>query len=105
MQGSTISSENVSELKQIWTVPITGGGTFGNYASTPIVLDGVVFTQEPHVQREGDRPRERQGHLEAEFDSSSVGPNGVAVADGPSTAPTADSVFALDAKTGDSSGR
>ena len=41
-----IDSSNVDELGIAWTVPIKGGGTFGNYASTPIVADGAVYMQD-----------------------------------------------------------
>ena len=44
--SSKIDSGNVDQLGIAWTVPIKGGGTFGNYASTPIVADGVVYTQD-----------------------------------------------------------
>ena len=43
---SEIDSGNVDDLGVAWTVPIKGGGTFGNYASTPIIADGVVYTQD-----------------------------------------------------------
>src|SRR6266446_2023984 len=36
---SKINSGNVNQLGVAWTIPIKGGGTFGNYASTPIVAD------------------------------------------------------------------
>src|SRR5580765_6706155 len=39
---SKIDSGNVDQLGVAWTIPIKGGGTFGNYASTPIVADGVA---------------------------------------------------------------
>ena len=44
--SSKIDSGNVDQLGIAWTVPIKGGGTFGNYASTPIIADGVVYTQD-----------------------------------------------------------
>ena len=43
---SKIDSSNVEQLGVAWTIPIKGGGTFGNYASTPIIADGVVYTQD-----------------------------------------------------------
>ena len=101
MQGSTISSENVSELGEAWTVPITGGGTFGNYASTPIVLDGVVFTQDLTSNVKAIDLESGEVLWEKKYDSPSVGPNGVAVADGRVYGATQDSAFALDAATGD----
>ena len=55
-------------------MPITGGGTFGNYASTPIVLDGVVFTQDLTSNVQGDRPRERRGAVGEEVRLAVHGP-------------------------------
>src|SRR3954466_6018335 len=43
---SKIDSGNVDQLGVAWTVPIQRAGTFGNYASTPIVADGVAYTQD-----------------------------------------------------------
>ena len=101
VQGSNISSENVSELAEAWTVPITGAGTFGNYASTPIVLDGVVFTQDLTSNVKAIDLESGEVLWEKKYDSPSTGPNGVAVADGRVYGATQDSAFALDAASGD----
>src|SRR3954467_2909582 len=42
---SKIDSGNVDQLGVAWTIPIKGGGPFGNSPSAPIVADGVVYTQ------------------------------------------------------------
>jgi glucose dehydrogenase len=49
--GSTITSANVSGLKQAWTFHITGTaaagiGAFGALAANPIVVNGVVYIQD-----------------------------------------------------------
>ena len=49
--GSTITSANVSGLKQAWTFHITGPaaagvGTDGALAANPIVVNGVVYIQD-----------------------------------------------------------
>ncbi len=99
--GSDISKATVSGLQPGWKVPIKGTGTFGSYASTPIILDGVVYTQDLRSNVQAIDEASGKVLWTHDFDSSSVGPNGVAVADGRVYGATADSAFALDAKTGD----
>ncbi len=82
-------------------MPITGAGTFGNYASTPIVLDGVVFTQDLTSNVKAIDLESGEVLWEKKYDSPSTGPNGVAVADGRVYGATQDSAFALDAASGD----
>jgi hypothetical protein len=73
--SSTISSTNVSELKQAWTFKLTGMaaagvGTFkdalGSLAANPVVVNGVVYLQDleqrqttsglgSHIKRSGLR--------------------------------------------------
>ena len=38
-----INSSNVSKLGVAWTVPIKAAGVFGGYATTPVVVGGVVY--------------------------------------------------------------
>jgi glucose dehydrogenase len=54
--GSTITSANVSRLKQAWTFHITGTtaagvGPFGALAANPIVVNGVVYIQGSRLER------------------------------------------------------
>jgi outer membrane protein assembly factor BamB len=99
--GSDIAKATVSGLQPAWKVPIKGTGTFGSYASTPIILDGVVYTQDLRSNVQAIDEASGKVLWTHDFDSSSVGPNGVAVADGRVYGATANSAFALDAKTGD----
>ena len=41
-----IKSSNVATLKKAWSLPIRATGTFGTYATTPIVVAGTVYTQD-----------------------------------------------------------
>jgi outer membrane protein assembly factor BamB len=98
--GSDIAKATVSGLQPSWSVPIKGTGAFGAYASTPIILDGVVYTQDLRSNVQAIDEASGKVLWTHSFDSPSVGPNGVAVADGRVYGATADSAFALDAKTG-----
>src|SRR5689334_19647903 len=41
-----INSSTVTKLHPIWRFKIPGSGPFGNFASTPIVENGVVYFQD-----------------------------------------------------------
>jgi glucose dehydrogenase len=76
---SEIDSGNVNELGVAWTVPIKGGGTFGNYASTPIVADGVVSTQDLTSNVKAIDLESGEVKWSKDYNSPNVGPNGVAI--------------------------
>src|SRR4051794_40255533 len=44
--GGPIDSSSVGQLGLAWTVPIKGSGSFGAYATTPVVSNGVIYTQD-----------------------------------------------------------
>jgi outer membrane protein assembly factor BamB len=43
---STINSNNVNTLKQVWSYNITGIGDFGGAATNPLILDSKVYFQD-----------------------------------------------------------
>ena len=98
---SEIDSGNVADLGVAWTVPIKGGGTFGNYASTPIIADGVVYTQDLTSNVKAIDLETGEVKWAKDYNSPSVGPNGVAVGYGKVYGATSDFAFALDIETGD----
>ncbi|HEV2856944.1 MAG TPA: PQQ-binding-like beta-propeller repeat protein [Solirubrobacterales bacterium] len=97
---SPIYSGNVNRLKVAWSIPIAGKGANGSYASTPAIVNGVVYSQdlESNVQaidlESGDVLWEKM------YESPSHGPNGLAIADGRVYGATASEAFALDQKSG-----
>jgi glucose dehydrogenase len=105
---STISSANVSRLKQAWTFKLSGTaaagvGRSGSLAANPIVERGVVYLQD--LDSNVYALALRSGKLEWEYacnapERSGPGPNGVAVVDGRVYGETPTSVFALSAATG-----
>jgi outer membrane protein assembly factor BamB len=98
--SSDIDSGNVEELGVAWTIPITGGGTFGNYASTPIVADGVVYTQDLTSNVKAIDLESGEVKWSKDYDSPSVGPNGVTIGYDKIYGATIDFAFALDKDTG-----
>jgi hypothetical protein len=41
---SEINSGNVSQLKEAWSIPVEGQGIYGSYASTPLIINGVIYS-------------------------------------------------------------
>lgn len=95
-----INASNVAKLHPIWRFKIPGSGVFGNYASTPVVQDGVVYLQD--LNSNVYAVDELTGKLKWEhrFNSPSIGPNGVAVGYGHVYGATEKFVFALNPANG-----
>lgn len=106
--GSTISSANVSKLKEAWSFRLAspasaGVGDTGSFAAAPVVVNGVVYIQDLYCNvyavslATGKLDWE---HTVNKQEVTGPGPNGVAVADGVVFGDTPSTVFALNAKTG-----
>jgi len=95
-----INASNVATLKRKWSFKIPGSGPFGNFATTPIVLDGVVYFQD--LNSNVYAVDEQTGALKWKhrFGSASIGPNGVSYGYGHLYGATEKFAFALDPKTG-----
>jgi len=95
-----IDRSNVSSLEQAWTLPAEAQSTYGAYAASPVISNGVVYMQdlESRVQAIDLASGEVQWSWESE--SATQGPNGVVVADGMVFGATASQAFALDQETG-----
>jgi outer membrane protein assembly factor BamB len=92
---SRIDASNVASLRVAWTVPLRG-----TYAATPIVADGVAYTEDLMsniyaIDLASGRLRWRRDYKVAD-----TGPNGVNVADGRVFAIGPGAAIALDAATG-----
>jgi outer membrane protein assembly factor BamB len=98
--GGPINASNVSTLGVAWTVPITAKGAFGGYSATPVVVQGVVYTQDLASNVEAIDLKSGKVLWRHRFNSANEGPNGVNVANGTVYGATADSAFALKAATG-----
>src|ERR1700722_2004687 len=106
--GSTITSANVSGLKQAWTFHITGpaaagGGSDGALSANPIVVNGVVYIQD--LDANVYALTLATGKLKWEYQlntpmKTGPGPDGVAVAGGTVYGISPTTVFALNARTG-----
>jgi outer membrane protein assembly factor BamB len=95
-----INRKNVSELGLAWSVPSKAQSTYGAYATTPAISNGVVYVQdlESTVQAISLDTGEVQWTWRSE--APTQGPNGVVVADGKVFGATSTEAFALDQETG-----
>ncbi|HEY2314819.1 MAG TPA: PQQ-binding-like beta-propeller repeat protein [Streptosporangiaceae bacterium] len=106
--GSTITSANVSGLRQAWTLHITGPaaagvGSSGALAANPVVVNGVVYIQD--LDANVYALALATGKLKWEYQlntpmKTGPGPDGVAVAGGTVYGISPTTVFALNAGTG-----
>jgi alcohol dehydrogenase (cytochrome c) len=100
--ASSLTSANVSKLGVAWTVPLTmsTAHTDGAYATTPVIVNGVVYTQDLDSDVFAISLATGKVLWAHDYNSPDGGPNGVNVADGVVYAATATAAVALDAATG-----
>lgn len=97
---SKIDSGNVAQLEEAWSIPVKGTGVYGSYASTPVIANGVVYSQDLESNVEAVDLESGEVLWTKKWESVSHGPNGLAVADGHVYGATASEAFALDQETG-----
>jgi outer membrane protein assembly factor BamB len=100
---SSITAANVAHLGVAWTSPITASGTFGGYASTPIIAGDTVYVQQLDSSVEALALSDGAQKWRHTFpDQPNLGPNGVTLGYGEVFGGTSDYAFALDQATGKS---
>ena len=100
--ASAITSSNVSKLGVAWTVPLTipTARTDGAYASTPVIVNGVVYVQDLESDVMAISLATGKVLWRHDYNSPNGGPDGVSVAGGVVYAATNSAAVALDAATG-----
>jgi alcohol dehydrogenase (cytochrome c) len=103
--NSTITSHNVTKLRQAWSAYFSGGSVsgYGLLAAGPIVSNGVVYLQDLNANVYALALRTGQLKWEYKVDQpeqSGPGPDGVAVANGIVYGDSSSAAFALSAATG-----
>src|SRR5215472_14945153 len=96
--ASAINSSNVSKLGVAWTVPIEAA--YGRYATTPVVVNGVVYTQDLESNVMAIELATGKVLWRHTYSSTNGGPDGVNVVGGTVYAATNRSAVALSAATG-----
>jgi outer membrane protein assembly factor BamB len=96
----TIDGSNVNQLKVAWSLPLEAESSFGAYSSAPIVVNGVIYSQdlESNVQAIGLESGEVL--WSKSYEEADEGPNGLVVAGGAVLGATPKAAFGLDQKTG-----
>jgi outer membrane protein assembly factor BamB len=98
--GGPINASNVSTLGVAWTLPITAHSAFGAYATTPVVANGVLYTQDLASNVQAINFTSGKVIWTHKYNSPNEGPNGVTFANGNLYGATQRAAFALDAATG-----
>jgi alcohol dehydrogenase (cytochrome c) len=94
--ASPITSHNVSTLGVAWTVPVKALG----YATTPVVVNGVVYTQDAESNVMAIQLATGKVLWTHDYNSPNGDPDGVNVANGVVYTATNHAAVALDAATG-----
>jgi outer membrane protein assembly factor BamB len=84
-----------------WTDPINASGSFGAYATTPVVANGVMYTQDLASNVEAIDVSTGKVLWTKKYNSPDIGPNGVTIVNGTVYGATVNSAFALQASTGE----
>src|SRR6266702_1879730 len=95
-----LNSSTVAKLHPIWRFKIPGTGIFGNFATTPIVFNGVVYFQDLSSNVYAVDQATGKLKWKHRFNSPSIGPNGVSLGYGRLYGATEKFVFALDPASG-----
>jgi outer membrane protein assembly factor BamB len=95
-----IDRSSAPRLKLAWKVPSEAQGTFGAYAATPVVSDGIVYMQDLESNVAAVDLRSGETIWETKMEEVDQGPNGVTVEEGKIFGATATKAFALDAASG-----
>ena len=96
-----IRAATVSDLDAAWGVPIAVEGSRSGSVASPVVAGGVVYAQDTASNVQAIELETGRVLWEKTYDSPTVGPNGVLVADGFVYGATKAHAFGLDRETGE----
>jgi outer membrane protein assembly factor BamB len=99
--GGPIDSDSVSNLAVAWTLPLSAEGSYGSYASAPVISKGVIYSQDLESNVQAINLESGEVLWTKSYGAPSHGPNGVVVADGRVYGATPTEAFALDQETGE----
>jgi alcohol dehydrogenase (cytochrome c) len=96
----TIDSSNVNELEVAWTLPLTAESSYGAQSSSPVIANGVVYSQDLESNVQAIDLESGEVLWTKKYEEADEGPNGIVVAGGMVFGATAKAAFGLDQKTG-----
>jgi outer membrane protein assembly factor BamB len=95
-----ISRSNVSNLEEAWGLPSQAQSTYGAFAASPVISNGVIYMQDLESTVQAVSLDSGDVLWTFKSESATQGPNGVVVGDGKVFGATAFEAFALDQETG-----
>jgi outer membrane protein assembly factor BamB len=98
--GGAIDAQSIGHLERSWSLPAAGASSYGSYATTPVIADGVVYVQDLASDVEAIDLSSGRVLWRKSYGDPDEGPNGVAVAEGRVYGATPTMAFALDSRTG-----
>jgi outer membrane protein assembly factor BamB len=98
--GGPIDRASAPGLEVAWTLPLKAESSFGAYAATPVVSQGVVYSQDLESNVQAIDLASGEVLWTKNYNDLTLGPNGVTVAAGSVFGVTASEAFALDQETG-----
>lgn len=96
-----ITSSNANQLEEAWKLPLEAESTYGAYASTPVVANGVIYSQDLQSNVQAISLESGEVQWEKTYNEADQGPNGVVVAEGMVFGATPSKAFALDQESGE----
>jgi outer membrane protein assembly factor BamB len=95
-----IRGDTVSDLELAWAHPITAKGAYGGNVASPVVADGVAYSQDLASNVQAIELNSGKTIWKKSYGETTGGPNGVLVAGGLVYGATATDAFALNQQTG-----
>lgn len=99
--GGPINSATVSKLVTAWSLPLTSKSEYGSYSSSPVISNGVVFSQDLDSNVQAINLKTGKVLWTKTYESPDQGPNGLVVEGGRVYGATTNAAFALNEKTGE----
>ena len=99
--GGPIKAATVADLDVAWALPLKAVSSFGSYAASPAIVNGVIYSQDLVSNVQAIDLESGEVLWEKPYESATLGPNGVTAGDGRVYGATAEDAFALDQETGE----
>jgi outer membrane protein assembly factor BamB len=96
-----IERSTAATLEEAWSVPLTAKGTYGSMSATPVIANGVVYTQDLTSNVQAIDLESGDVAWTKTYEVPDQGPNGVVVAEGMVFGATSTDAFGLDQESGE----
>jgi outer membrane protein assembly factor BamB len=100
VEGSSINRKTAPSLEVAWTLPLTAESTFGAYSSSPVLSNGVIYSQDLESNVQAIDLESGEVLWTKKLEELDQGPNGIVVQEGKVFGATNSAAFALDQETG-----